>query len=830
MLFRSGMRSASLGVRGRRAARSSPMLALACSVAFACAPTIDAQLDEAQSLVAEGQPMAALPLLQNVVRRRPGDGPANLLLGQILLQAGRTRSAVVPLQRALESKRWTVPAGLLLASAHLKQGHPRPALETVNRILATHPDQPAALRIRAAAELQVGSTEAALADAQRILAVAPDDAQAPILAGTALSRLGRLDEAEALLAKLEAKARDQGTPSQDASACAALASFLEASRHDLERAGATWRRCLERNPADPALLQGASSFFDRRGDPASSLTALRRALEHEPSALGVRLGLAQRLAAGGDLGAGDRLLAEAAEQAGAQAAGGGATAGSSADRLRASRSWQALASFRQRHGDLEGARTALDQAIEAASGDEADILRFQRGMLLVDLGHPEEARAAQQEVVSPTRADLLEGRVQLAVGDPAAALESFERAVQRSPGEARGHYWLGVAAQSSGQVDRALESFTRSLDLDPTASDAGLAAARLAVALGDDARAIELLRRHRASRATHLREALLLEARSMAALGQNRAAAALLESHLEHGSDAQALALLADVIRRGEGPEAGLARIERARAAGLDLAAPEALPALQAYGLQAVAAGRPETALVQTRRARKLHPESLGVAVVHATVLAAAGDLAGAEATLRDARKRDPDDPHTLATLGSWLQGHGRGDEALPLLMRSYEQEPSETAAAYLAAKLLAARGRSQEAERLLRSVVATNPLDPGACNELAWLLAEAGRDLDLALTLARRAVRLGPAGATLDTLGRVQLARGETEAAIESFTEAVAQDPDQPGFRYRLGLGLARAGRKPEAREAFRAALAAGPFAEAQQARTELARLDAGD
>ncbi|NNL68074.1 MAG: tetratricopeptide repeat protein, partial [Myxococcales bacterium] len=52
---------------------------------LACSPAIDAQLDEAQALVAAGKPMEALPLLERVVRRRPDDGAANLLLGQVLL-------------------------------------------------------------------------------------------------------------------------------------------------------------------------------------------------------------------------------------------------------------------------------------------------------------------------------------------------------------------------------------------------------------------------------------------------------------------------------------------------------------------------------------------------------------------------------------------------------------------------------------------------------------------------------------------------------------------------------------------------------------------------
>ena len=60
----------------------------------------------------------------------------------------------------------------------------------------------------------------------------------------------------------------------------------------------------------------------------------------------------------------------------------------------------------------------------------------------------------------------------------------------------------------------------------------------------------------------------------------------------------------------------------------------------------------------------------------------------------------------------------------------------------------------------------------------------------------------------------------------MRTLEQAVAQKPDDPGFRYRLGLALARSGRDAAAREAFTRALATGSFPEAEQARAELARL----
>jgi Flp pilus assembly protein TadD len=159
-------------------------------------------------------------------------------------------------------------------------------------------------------------------------------------------------------------------------------------------------------------------------------------------------------------------------------------------------------------------------------------------------------------------------------------------------------------------------------------------------------------------------------------------------------------------------------------------------------------------------------------------------------------------------------------------MRRARELAPHEGDIAYLASQIHTRLGQDEAAERALRDAVAAAPLHVGACNDLAWRLAASGRDLDLALQLARRAVRVRDEGTLLDTLGFVLLARGEPEEAAQVLAEAVARKPDDPGFRYRLGLALARTGHEAEARDAFEQALSHGPFPEAEQARAELARL----
>ena len=114
-----------------------------------------------------------------------------------------------------------------------------------------------------------------------------------------------------------------------------------------------------------------------------------------------------------------------------------------------------------------------------------------------------------------------------------------------------------------------------------------------------------------------------------------------------------------------------------------------------------------------------------------------------------------------------------------------------------------------------------------GARNDLAWLLAEQGKDLDRALALAEEALRIQASPDFLDTLGWVRFQRTEYSGAAAVFDQAVAQRPDSPSMRYRLGLALSRSGDSARARDELEAALEAGSFPEAEDARRELAQLE---
>ncbi len=782
---------------------SGVLLGLLCSLLACGSP--EGTMDDVRALQDAGAYSESLEPLRQILAERPDDPEANYRLGLALVRTGDASRAVFPLQKAARDESEARQAGLLLAITLVDIKNFAEAIDATDIVLARDPEDEAALSIRTQAALGASRPAVALDAAERLLALDPERASTLSLKAAALMHMGKLDETEEVLLATE-KLDWEGDPSGRGRTCLVLANFYGRFREDPDRGVKKVKECLERFSDDLTLEPIAAQAYDDMGRPEEAKALMERAFARNPADQGLRRLLAQRLQAEGEGERAESMLLEGARTSGDP------------------RAWISLAGSYRTRNEPEKALSAVDEALALAPRSEE--LRFVRADVLMDLGRLDEAQEIVPQVGNPVLAGVLRGRLALERGDPKQALAELGPAIQAWPQNAGARMLAAEAAHQLGDIDRTLSELREASRAEPRETDAALLLARLQLARGNYPEAAEMAHRHLSYRDAQSVSAYLVAARALAGLDRlDEAYEKLAELREKPGSAGVALAEEAGLRRGAEGPEAALA-ILRKETASIDLGAPENEIALRTLVDLAVAAGQAEQARERVAALAAAQPERARLAALQGQLALTAGDSAAAAAAFERALAADPACAPALAGQGELAAAAGRTDEALALLERAAEQEPDVPEHGHRAAQLQLAGGDAEGALRRLRVLRAQNPEHAGIANDLAFLLASRNESLDEALVLAQQSRRLAPQPEVIDTLGYVQLARGEYQAAAANFREALAARPDYGSARYHLGLALARQGDRDGAREAFQVALAGGPFDEAEQARQELGKL----
>ena len=142
-------------------------------------------------------------------------------------------------------------------------------------------------------------------------------------------------------------------------------------------------------------------------------------------------------------------------------------------------------------------------------------------------------------------------------------------------------------------------------------------------------------------------------------------------------------------------------------------------------------------------------------------------------------------------------------------------------------ASALEESGKWEEAKAELALALKDRPDNPLLLNFLGYGKLERGEDMDAAEAMVRKASALRPDDASItDSLGWAEFKRGRLSQAISTLQRAAAADPSQAEIQEHLGDALYSAGRRYEARFAWRAALVS---AEDDDRRRIQAKIDAG-
>jgi Flp pilus assembly protein TadD len=236
----------------------------------------------------------------------------------------------------------------------------------------------------------------------------------------------------------------------------------------------------------------------------------------------------------------------------------------------------------------------------------------------------------------------------------------------------------------------------------------------------------------------------------------------------EPGPDMASLIQEGDVQRRGG--EVAQALWSYLKAHDLDRSDPEPLLRIASIHIH----GDPERAAAIFRKLDREHPDSATAKTGLGLVYVAQGDEAAAETALREALQREPDFPAAHNALGLVLDRQGNPSEGRPHFVRASELQPrSYVPLNNLGVSFL----KTQENERavaVLQRASLVEHRDPAVFNNLGVGLARLGR-FEQALAAFRRA---GPEHAAWNNLGTVRLERGELDAAILAYEQALLAAP----------------------------------------------------
>ena len=118
-------------------------------------------------------------------------------------------------------------------------------------------------------------------------------------------------------------------------------------------------------------------------------------------------------------------------------------------------------------------------------------------------------------------------------------------------------------------------------------------------------------------------------------------------------------------------------------------------------------------------------------------------------------------------------------------------------------------KGDLKQAGKYFQASLSQNAHDAVAANNLAWVYAEEGENLDMALSLATQAKQMLPTWmAVNDTLAWIQYKKGNYRVSVSLAEDAVKSAPENPGYRYHLGMALSGAGEKDRAKSELQKAL----------------------
>ena len=714
---------------------------------------------------------------------------------------GRLREAVIEYRNAVQQDPRLGDVRLKLAKTFEQLGEGGNAAREYVRAADLLPEN-AEAQLKAGTFLLLGGQfEDARTRAEKALAADPKLTDAIILKANAMANLkdvdGAIREMEEALKVHPDEPRMRGS-----------LGALELAKGNTADAEREFRRAIEIDPKNVNGHLALAEFLLRTKRPSDAEQALRAAHTLEPKNLLANRSLAVFYAVTNRAAEAEPYLKTIAAIT---------TDGSGA---------LALADYYLAMGRLADAR----QVIDGLSANDALFSETRRRLaaILYAEKKPAEAQKALDDLLAktPTDADalLLRARLEQLERRPEDALRSAQAALKANPNLVAAHYLQGELHEAAGRVDEAIAAFQEVLRLNPGVAGAQLELARLNLAKTGGA----------AASVGYSEQVLARQA------GNPMARLTLVRGLLLQGNVARAEREAQTLMTRFPNAPAVHAEMGNVMVAKRDLAAARGhyekalsidanqVDALAGLVTLDLAARRVDAAKARVTARLSERPDDPRLIELLARVAMAANDVAGAETELRRLIQIAPDRLSAYSLLAQTYVRQRRLDEARNELAVIAAKQKKPVGAETMIGMLYEQQGRAGEARKMYEQVLAYEPRAAVAANNLAWMMAEGGDNLDLALRYAQTAKSILPDQPEVsDTLAWVYYKKDLAALAVEPLQHAIAQDPKNAEYHYRLGLVYLKTGDAARAKQALEQALALNPaFRHADDARSRLGTL----
>ena len=775
-------------------------------------------LENAEALVADGDPGAAVLEFRNVLEFVPNHREALSQLAALQLASGTENAAFATYQRLVENHPESSEGWLAMGEISIRNNQWDSAATYAERAEALVPDDTrtalilAALRFRQAVEDENSDlADDAASVARRHV---EDDPTSLIARQILIAHAGTFRTLEDALAETNAALDVQ----QSIYALHQIKVQTLAELQRIDDVGPALEAMALQFPDLTEPRQLLVTWYMQREDPAAVERFLRERAAADEAPLSDRLNLINFLR---EIEGLDATLAEISQQIAAVPA-------EAVSDIAVLRGLRATLEFDR--GFVDAALAELEDVLTTIpDGADANNLRVARARILQSTGRESEAQTDIETVLEQDSGHVEAIKIKAArliVSDETdEAVRLLRQAQATAPRDPEVVLMMGEAHARAGNWELATDRYAAAVDLAERAPRESLAyanfllsrqrpgpaetvlvdALRQAPAAGEIMEALTRL---------HLQENRLPAARrGIAELRQLDSKAALrtadvLEVELlrreSRSGDMQTL--VEDMVADGRGNAATLASLIQTQ----------------------ITEGNLDAAKEMLTRQLEAFPGDPLLRFLQAGLFLVEGETGNAEPIYREILAEAPGAAPPLRVLHGLLMQQGREDEALDLL----EQVNAAAPDAFLPRLLLAEQAeRAGDVERAIgfyEDIYADDSTNLVVANNLANLLMVREDDaaaIERAVIITRR-LRDTEEPAFQDTYGRLAYLRGDYETALEYLVPAAEALPEEPIVQYHLAMAYLAADRSEEARAALERTLGLAENSNsviAQRARTAL-------